>query len=275
MVPQWLRTLRVPAVRVLVGLALIESAWLLYTPVRTKVLALEDTPAARGQRLAENLGCFGCHGPGGNGGVHNVGSEEGEVPAFTEQTQMMYVKSIQDLRDYVLDGAPRRRLEDTAYQAKVEAAALRMPAYRTFLSADQVEDLVAFLRASSGQILPESGLAAHGAELATQYGCFSCHGPLGAGGVKNPASFKGYIPAFCGDDFGELVRDDQELTRWIGEGKIARIAEHPIGRIFFNRQAIKMPAYRRFLSEDDLAALVAYVRWICTEAPDPLRVAAR
>ena len=251
---------------VVVGLAVLvavaESAWLLYPRARSVVLSLEETPAVRGYRLAAGVGCFSCHGPGGNGGTKNPGSEEGEVPAFGEQTQMMYVKDEQDLREYVLDGAPTRRREDADYQAKVQAAALRMPAYRAFVSAAQVEDLVAYLRATSGQVLPDAALAARGAEIAGELSCFSCHGPLGAGGIANPGSFKGYIPGFWDRDFDELVRDDGELHEWIGKGELPRISNHPIGRIFFHRQAIKMPRYEDVRPQADLDALVAYVRWI-------------
>ena len=253
---------------VVVGLAVLvavaESAWLLYPRARSVVLSLEETPAVRGYRLAAGVGCFSCHGPGGNGGTKNPGSEEGEVPAFGEQTQMMYVKGADDLREYILDGAPQRKREDPDYQAKVQAAALRMPAYRAFVSASQVEDLVAYLRATSGQVLPDAALAARGAEIAGELSCFSCHGPLGAGGIANPGSFKGYIPGFWDRDFDELVRDDGELRQWIGEGGIPRISEHPIGRIFVRRQVIKMPAFAHghVQSAEDIDALMAYVRWI-------------
>jgi mono/diheme cytochrome c family protein len=246
----------------LVIIAIAETGWLLYPVVRARVLSLEETPAARGHRLAANLGCFACHGPGGGGGTKNPGSEEGSVPAFTERTQMMYVKTPDDLREYVLDGAPRRKREDPEYRAKTEAAALRMPAYRGFVSARQVEDLVVYLRAASGQVLPDEERAARGAELATDIGCFACHGPLGGGGVPNPGSFKGYVPAFWGDDFDDLVRDDHELRAWITDGKLARIAEHPVGGRFLRRQRIQMPAYGRFLAETDVSALMTYVRWI-------------
>ena len=73
----------------LVVVAALETGWLLYPVVRRFVLAIEETPAARGHRLAGELGCFACHGPDGDGGTKNPGSQEGEVPAFTEQTQMM------------------------------------------------------------------------------------------------------------------------------------------------------------------------------------------
>src|SRR5262245_35839395 len=99
-------------VGLLVALAVAQSVYLAYPRVRARILSLEDTPAARGQRLATALGCFACHGPGGSGTTHNPGSEEGTVPAFTERTQMMYVKNADDLREYILDGAPRRRRED-------------------------------------------------------------------------------------------------------------------------------------------------------------------
>ena len=250
--------------RFLVVFALAAAGWLLYPLVRAGLIGLEETPAARGQRLAAELGCFACHGPGGRGGMPNPGSEEKEVPAFTEQTQMMYVTSTDDLREYILDGAPKRRREDPDYVARMEGAALRMPAYRAFLSSRQVDDLVAYLRAVSGQILPaqDEAQVARGGELTAEYHCFTCHGPFGAGGVANPGAFKGYVPGFWGEDYAELVRDDDELHRWIADGQLPRISDHPIGGWFFRRQAMKMPAYGKFLSPEDIAAIAAYVKWL-------------
>src|SRR5207249_10136770 len=98
--------------RALITLALLESAWLVYPIVRRQVLAVEDTPAARGRRVAAALGCFGCHGPEGNGGVRNPGSVEGNVPAVAGQAEKMLGKDAGDLREYVLDGALRRKAED-------------------------------------------------------------------------------------------------------------------------------------------------------------------
>lgn len=255
----------------LVAVLLIgETAWLAYPAIRGRLLGLEESPSVRGHRLAAELGCFACHGPGGAGGVPNKGSEEGHVPAFTEQTQMMYVKTTDDLREYILDGAPKRRREDPDYRARMEAAAVQMPAYRKFVSLRQVDDLVAFLRAASGQVGPEEGAASKGADKVIELGCFACHGPLGAGGVANPGSLKGYIPAFWGDDFDELVRSDEELRQWIAKGHVPRISEHPIGGFFFRRQAIKMPAYEKIASADDIAAIAAYVRWIRAGSWRPL-----
>src|SRR5262245_36744028 len=257
-------------IAVLVLLVVAQGAWIAYPHLRDVLFPSETTSAERGHDVAVSLGCFACHGPGGGGGVHNPGSKEGEVPAFTEQTQMMYVKNTDDLREYVLDGAPKRRREDPDYVAKMEKAGLRMPAYRGFLSDAQLEDLVAYLRATSGQLVPDEKQAAKGADLAIELDCFSCHGPLGAGGEPNPGSFKGYIPGFWGTDFAELVLNDDELREWIAEGHLDRIKDHPIGGIYFKRQRIQMPAYGQFIAPEDVDALVAYVKWIRAGTWKPL-----
>jgi len=252
------------------ALVVVLAGWIAYPHVRNVVIPPEQTSAARGHAVAVSLGCFACHGPGGGGGVHNPGTKEGEVPAFTEQTQMMYVKSTDDLREYVLDGAPKRRREDPDYVAKTKAAGLHMPAYRGFLSDAQLEDLVAYLRATSGQILPDEHLATVGANLALEVDCFACHGPLGSGGMPNPGSFKGYIPGFWGADFDELVRNDDELRVWISEGHLERIEDHPVGGIYFKRQRTQMPAYGKFIEAEEVDALVAYVKWIRAGTWKPL-----
>jgi mono/diheme cytochrome c family protein len=243
-------------------LGVVETAWLALPYVGDELFPPEESAAVRGRRIAVRLGCFGCHGPDGVGGTANPGAEGGEVPAFIEQTQMMYVTGANELREYVLDGAPARRRADPEYVAKMKAAALHMPAYRGLLTASELDDLVAYLRAASGQIVPTAALAARGAAVAADLDCFRCHGPLGAGGVANPGSFKGYVPGFWGTDFDELVESDAELHAWIADGRIARIADHPVGGRFFERQKLKMPAYGRHVPAADVDALVAYVRWI-------------
>jgi len=166
------------------------------------------------------------------------------------------------LREYILDGAPPRKRDDPRHQARIEAQLLTMPAYRGHLSPGDVDDLIAYIRAVSGLIAPRDPVAARGHDLALRLGCFLCHGPMGAGGTGNPGSLKGYIPGWWGNDFRELVRDDAELRGWILDGGIARLREHPVARYFLTRQRVPMPAYRRFLSAQDLEALAHYVRWV-------------
>lgn len=244
------------------GAFLLTCAILLYPYVRDIVLDVEVTPAQRGYRIALRAGCFDCHGPDGSGGVKNPGSKDEEVPGFGGGTAMMWVKSEQEIREYILDGAPQRKRADPAYRERLKAQLLAMPAYRGHLSGGELDDLMAYLRAVSGLIRPPDDLAAQGQDLAYRFGCFHCHGPMGAGISRNPGSFKGYIPGWWGNDFRDLVRNDEELRGWILDGEIPRLRHHPIAPYFIRRQRVYMPAYRVYVTEPQVHALMRYVRWI-------------
>src|SRR4051794_20963830 len=74
----------------------------------TRIIAPPEASAAqRGERLAEGLGCFACHGPDGSGGVANPGAEEGDIPAFDGGVPMMYADDQTELRNWILWGDPK------------------------------------------------------------------------------------------------------------------------------------------------------------------------
>lgn len=243
--------------------------------VRNRVATPEETAVGRGLRLAVSLGCFNCHGADGRGGTRNPRfaadaeaderwlpvDEFADVPALTVTKRDAERPSRQDLRDYILDGAPPRKLDDPVYRARIARTALRMPAYRRFVSDADVDDLIVFLEAIAAP-LPADWRVARGAEVAAAASCFACHGPLGAGGKPNPGSLKGYIPGFWGSDFEELVRDERELRQWIADGQIERISQQPIGQHFLRQQVVRMPEFGEFIPPADIDALVAYVQWI-------------
>ena len=235
---------------------------LAYAPLRDLVLAVEVTPAQRGFQVALEAGCFSCHGPNGIGGVKNPGNQDGEVPGFAEGMQMMWAKSEDEIRDYILDGAPVRKRNDPEFEAETAKWLLKMPAYRGYLSEGEVDDLVAYIGAVSGLITPPDEQTADGLELAYRFGCFDCHGPMGAGGVGNRGSLKGYIPGWWGDDYRDLVRDEAELKEWIVDGRSERLENHPIAPYFTRGQRIQMPAYGERLNDKQLAALMAFVQWV-------------
>jgi mono/diheme cytochrome c family protein len=250
-------------IAILVLALLAESAWLAYPLVRDLILPTRGNAAQRGRKLASDLGCFNCHGPGGRGGVPNPGSKTGEVPSFHEGTIMMYAHDDQDLREYILEGAPAAKLARPEYRAEMEAQLIRMPAFKTLVSPAQLESLVAFLRASSGLLGPPPDTpAARGADLAIANGCFNCHGDMGIGGMPNPGSLRGYIPGFGGPDYEELVRNDEELRGWIADGDIPRLRNDPLASYFLERERIKMRVFKNYLSAADIDALVAYVHWL-------------
>jgi len=241
---------------------LIAFAILIYPSVRNFVLDVEVTPAERGFQVAVRSGCFDCHGPNGTGGVKNPGSKDDEVPGFSGGTPMMWLKNEHELREYILDGAPARKRDNPEYRKAMKSQLLAMPAYRGYLSTPEMDDLVAYVRAVSGLIAPSDALAAQGQDLAYQLGCFHCHGPMGTGMSRNLGSLKGYIPGWWGNDFRSLVRSDAELREWILAGEIPRLRDHPVAKYFIRWQRVSMPAYRDFITDAQLQALMRYVRWI-------------
>lgn len=219
----------------------------------------QTSPAQRGQALAAKLGCFGCHGPEGMGGVPNPGAAEGEIPPLRAvATLPSYVQSEAELLEWVRDGKPQRLAKaPTGHRPLIE-----MPAYGEQLSSSELSDLVAYLKVLGGYERPADPELARGRSLAQGLGCFGCHGEDGRGQLLNPGSFKGIIPPWDSADFEHLVKDDEELRTWILDGTIPRLRDHPAAAFFLQRQAVKMPAYRGLLSDRELSSLVRYIRWV-------------
>ncbi len=234
----------------------------------------DSNPVDRGWRLAQQHGCFGCHGPEGGGGVPNPGSNEKEIPAWDGGMLFMYVNQPGEIREWILYGLPRRLWPDGEPPHSHGAGGghdhpnstgglVPMPAYEQILSSAEVDDLVALVQHLGSYQRPASPPdARQGFETAANLGCFGCHRQGGRVGLSNPGSFKGYIPPWVGPDFAELVRSEQELRQWILEGRIDRLENDPLARFFTDRQTVRMPAYRDHLSGDELDSIVAYIDWL-------------
>jgi mono/diheme cytochrome c family protein len=212
----------------------------------------------RGARLAAERGCLSCHGPGGRqadpDGTRGIGS----VPSFEHGDVTSYARSEAEIREWILDGKPRRLREEPGAEPE---PLLRMPAWRGRLAPAEVDRLVAYVEAVSDFETPP-GAAAAGRAAAARLGCFSCHGPQGRFDTPNPGSLKGYVPAWSGADFPELARDDGEVREWIHDGGPRRLRENPVAAFFLRRQAIRMPAFAGRVSEDEVRQITAYIRWL-------------
>jgi mono/diheme cytochrome c family protein len=216
----------------------------------------------RGWRVADEKGCFTCHGPGGLRGMANPGYGLGEVPAWAGGLITMYAENEQEIREWILDGIPQRIKKDPEQMKLREGMVVEMPAWRGLVSERELADLVAYVKAVSDLEKPEDEAAEAGRQVALAYGCFACHGPQGRGSMPNVKAFKGYIPAWDGADFPELARDDAEVREWILDGSTRRLMDNPAARFFLERQPIKMPAYRGHIKDEEVERLVAYIRWV-------------
>jgi mono/diheme cytochrome c family protein len=224
-----------------------------------------SNPVRRGVHVARRLGCFSCHGELGSRGLPDPGGPDLTVPSWSGGVWMMYVENEAEIREFILNGVSRRRAASASATSERERMAVRMPAFRDFVTSREVDDLVAAFAALSGMKVPPPGSAAdRGRQLARSRRCFSCHGPAGSGGLPNPGSLAGFIPGWYGPDFRDLVRDRDEFDSWVLRGRIPRLEANPVARWFVRRQRLAMPAYRD-LSADERSELWAYASWLESE----------
>jgi mono/diheme cytochrome c family protein len=212
--------------------------------------------------MAAASGCLSCHGPAGRRADPEGDRGIGTVPSFEHEDVAGYSKSRDEIREWILDGKPRR----LRGEAEGEAPALRMPAWRGRLSPAEVEHLVAYVAAVS-DFDPVPDAVARGRDTAVRLGCFACHGPQGRGDTANPGSLKGYIPSWSGADFPDLARDEGEIREWVKDGSPRRLRENPVAAFFLGRQAIRMPAYGDRVTEEEMSRLVAYIGWLRRPGP--------
>ncbi len=214
-------------------------------------------PVQRGARLAAERGCLACHDPGAHA-PDPMANGVGGIPSFSHEDVSQYSHSREEIREWILDGKPRRLQNEPADDPP---PLVRMPAWRGRLSAAEVDALVAYLEAVSDfEPVPEQ--VAAGRTVATRAGCFVCHGPQGRGDTPNPGSLKGYIPSWSGTDFPELAANDDEIREWIKDGSPKRLRENRAAALFMRRQVLKMPAFGDRLTAQETGQLVAYIRWL-------------
>jgi hypothetical protein len=227
-----------------------------------------SNPVRRGVARARDLGCFSCHGNLGVAGIKDPGGENLEVPAWSG-IYMMYVDHEDDVRRFILEGSAHQKEGSAAsspegheHDGEKHEGVIAMPPFRDVLSGSDLQDLTSAFKVISGMSGPVSDSPEErGLGLARSWGCFSCHGPGGSGGLPNPGSLAGFIPGWYGPDFADLVRSREEFDSWVREGGTSRVRENAVARYFMTRQRIQMPVYSKF-SSAELDELWAYARWL-------------
>src|SRR5437867_11444012 len=88
-----------------------------------------DSLAAQGLERADDLGCVGCHGPGGRLARANPGSWKGCVPSWDGADFPDLVRDSTEFRQWVERGVSRRFEASPFAQFFLRRAVLKMPAY--------------------------------------------------------------------------------------------------------------------------------------------------
>jgi mono/diheme cytochrome c family protein len=208
------------------------------TGTNTPPAATVDPHVAAGAHVFVQFACAQCHGMQGKGGVSP------DVPALTTVGKSLSAARLRTIIDHGLG--------ESANPTKPY-----MPVWGQVISASQVSDLIAYLRAGLPSVPTASppavptgqGAAVAGSVLYVKYGCINCHGPNGLGGVPNPQSPDKTIPPLSGQDFRTQFNTDAKIIDVIRSGSV--IGKAPI---------VSMPHWGGIIPNDQLNALVAYLK---------------
>jgi cbb3-type cytochrome c oxidase subunit III len=197
-----------------------------------------DPHVAAGAHAFVQFACAQCHGMQGKGGISPF------VPALSQVGKVLTVARLTSIIDHGLG--------ESANPTKPY-----MPVWGAVISKQQVADLVTYIRAGLPSVpdatppaVPQNqGLVVAGAALYVRDGCINCHGPNGLGGVPNPQSPDKTIPPLSGGVFRKEFNTDAKIIAVIRSGSV--IGRAPI---------VSMPHWGGILSDQDLRALVAYLK---------------
>jgi len=239
----------------------------------SQLRAPTQTPYTRGLSLARDIGCIGCHGEAQQGTTPNP-SRDASTPRALVPPLIGCALPPAEFKQWVLEGVSDALANSPRWKSVSAARAIQMPAYRDDLDEAEVADLHAWAVISGAGEL-DAGLSAWGRaeKLAREHGCFDCHGPLGQGGVSNPGSFTGVIPALTGDDFEHLTdgANPDAIREWIANGESDLFLEGSpiafIGRSFMRDQRAQMPSFAGILTEEEIELLVNYCVFLCGLGP--------
>jgi mono/diheme cytochrome c family protein len=197
-----------------------------------------DPHVAAGAHDFTQFACVQCHGERGRGGVSP------DVPALTNVAK-------------AFDPAKLRTIIDHGLGESANPSKPFMPVWGEVISAQQVSDLIAYLRAglpavptAEPPVIPTGqGAAVEGSVLYVAYGCVNCHGPNGLGGVPNPQAPDKTIPPLSGADFRGQFNTDAKIIDFIRAGSV--LGKAPI---------VAMPHWGGIISAERLQALAAYIK---------------
>jgi len=184
-------------------------------------------------------GCFACHPRSADG--------------FRWRGDGAPVENSQAIRDAIQRGRPA-----------VPGMPGPMPAFGVRVSGGMVGRMVlgTEIAAGLGEVSDESEIRI-GMAIATEMGCFDCHGPMGSGGVRNPGTLGGQVPGFFGASFDRQVETMDGIKGIVRDGRATRRAWWTP----WKRPALDMPAYGDRLDSVEISLLSYAVRSLNEDPP--------
>lgn len=187
--------------------------------VRSTTNAVEE-----GRRMAEAAGCFGCHGKDGRGKISNPGSFKGYIPPWDSDDFEELVENENELRSWISNGMIRRFERNPPAAFFFNRMPIKMPAYKDVLGSNEFEGIstyIAWLRdkkkAEKIDFVEHTTPAKltrveQGKLLYQRYGCVSCHGPEGKGGIPNRNYVSKDVPnlSFIAESMELFIQEDAQ-----------------------------------------------------------------
>jgi len=106
----------------------------------------DDPRAAAGREAAARIGCFGCHGPQGRSNFPNPRSLKGYIPSWDGADFPDLARDEGEVREWILDGSPRRLRENPVAAFFLKRQVLQMPAYRRRIADEDVGQIIDYIR---------------------------------------------------------------------------------------------------------------------------------
>ncbi len=105
----------------------------------------DDSLARRGLERAQEIGCFGCHGPGGRLSRPNPGSLKGYIPSWDGVDFDELVHTRAEFDEWVERGVTRRFEANPIARFFLERAVLHMPPYTDHLEPGDLDAMWAYV----------------------------------------------------------------------------------------------------------------------------------
>ncbi len=120
-----------------------------------------------------------------------------------------------------------------------------------FLAAANAEDAKTMLASRPGALSPEDAAIEGGRQDFIRFGCVGCHGLKAEGGLPNPNSQSGQVPA--------LYHVAEDYTKAEVAGVIRNGRTSPVANAKAAPPPLYMPAWKTVLSDEDVARIVEYL----------------